>query len=263
MGDRTGNETELKRVWDDRNKRYAILGTVLFHLVLAVLFYFFGLKTPVPPPKEKMVSIAMELGQNRAGSGNTEANVQETEEPSSEQAQNQPETTNETKTTEKVATQKEAPTSLKNAEEKKTKQKKEQEVDEEQSLVEKALEGNGKGGGGEGDDQVAGNEGDPEGQPKGRGTLGGWGEWKLSGRKIKKHSKPEKHKNEEGVVVLKIWVDRSGKVVRTSFNASKSTTTSQYLKDLAVDAAKRWKFNQEQDAAVEQVGEIAIDFTVE
>lgn len=253
-----------------QDKRKALLGTVIFHAVLAVLFIFFGLKEPHPPKKEKMVSIDMNYGTDLKGMGEQESQSEE-EQKNAEQQEEEPEQqAEEQATSEDVATQEEAPVDAKEEEEGKetSDEAKEQEEEEEEKpeVSEELKEAQDRfkdmedDGGGEGDDGVSGNEGNPEGKPQGEGSLpGAGGSWKLSGRKILQKPQPKKP-DEEGKVVIDIWVDQNGNVIRTSPNLSRSNTTSDKLLKLAQDAAKKAKFNPSPDAAVEQKGTFTFVF---
>ncbi len=251
-----------------KDRRKAILGSIIFHLVLALFFIFYGLKEPHPPRKEKMVSINMDFGTQLKGSGQTESQTEDQEKTSSQQQEQQKQQEEEQQTSQKTATQQESPVTAKDEKEGEQKGEEQKEEKEEQKEVSEELKEAQKqfqdmeddGGGGEGDDEQSGNEGDPGGQPEGEGSLpGAGGSWKLSGRKILQKPQPEKP-DEEGKVVIDIWVDQQGNVIRTSPNLSKSNTTSDKLLKLAEDAAKKAKFNPSPDAAVEQKGTFTFVF---
>ena len=76
----------------------------------------------------------------------------------------------------------------------------------------------------------------------------------LSGPKV--GEKPK----EEGKVVLNIWVDKNGHVLRTTQNLKESNTTSQYLFNLAKNAAAKAKFNPSPDAPPQQKGKMTFVF---
>lgn len=251
-----------------KDRKRALFGTILFHALLAVLFLFYGLKEPHPPKEEKMVSIDMDLGTDTRGQGNSES-VSQQEEPASEsqntQEQQQQEAEN---AAQDLATQQESDVATETAEEEETEdtQEEEQEQEEEQNVSEELRQAQDRfknmedEGGGDGDDDVQGNEGDPSGSPEGEGDLAGaGGNWKLSGRKILQKPQPEKP-SEEGKVVIDIWVDQQGNVVRTSPNLSESNTTSDQLLSLAEEAAKQAKFNPDSEGAVEQKGKFTFVF---
>lgn len=251
-----------------KDHRKAILGTIVLHLALALLFIFYGLKEPHPPRKEEMVSIAMDLGTDLKGQGQQESQGQKEQKSNNEQQESSQKQEQEKTSSNEVATQEEAPVEASEKQEgeedaqeqEETKEEEQQEVSEELQEAQNRFEDMEDGGGGEGDDGVSGNEGNPEGRPKGKGSLpGAGGSWKLSGRKILEKPQPKKPQ-EEGKVVVDIWVDQDGNVIRTSPNLSRSNTTSDRLLKLAQDAAQKAKFNPSPNAAVEQKGTFTFVF---
>lgn len=53
----------------EKNKRKGLIGTVVFHLVLLVVFLFMGLTIPVPMPEEEGLPVQLDLGNTDFGSG--------------------------------------------------------------------------------------------------------------------------------------------------------------------------------------------------
>ncbi len=251
-----------------RDRWKAILGSIIFHLVLLLFFLFYGLKEPHPPRKEKMVSINMDFGTDLKGSGKQESQTQEKEQSSQKQEKEQKQGQKPKETSQKTATQESSPVDAQDNKEGEKKGEKEQKKAEEPQEVSEELKQaqeqfkdmDDEGGGGEGDDGETGNEGDPSGQPKGEGSLpGAGGSWKLSGRKILQKPQPQKP-TEEGKVVVDIWVDQEGNVIRTSPDLQKSNTTSDNLLKLAQEAAKKARFNPDPNGAVEQKGQFTFVF---
>jgi len=139
--------------------------------------------------------------------------------------------------------------------------RKQQEADE---LKDKlgGLFGDGKG---KGDTGTEGNQGDPEGDPDasrlegistGSGTVGGG----LSGRGVTASPKVTDRSQDQGIVVVRVCVDRSGSVVSVDFTQRGSTATSARLKELAVSNAKKWKFSPGE--VDKQCGTITYNFKV-
>ena len=138
--------------------------------------------------------------------------------------------------------------------------------------------------GGQGNTGNAGNAGNPLGRPfGGQGGIGnnpsntglgnnysadrsgsvgrGSTTIDLSGRTPKQIFKPEYNIQEEGRVVVKISVDRLGNVVAATTDGVKgSTTTNQILHQKAIEAARKCKFDVNQDAPPIQVGYISYNF---
>jgi len=122
--------------------------------------------------------------------------------------------------------------------------------------------GPGTGQGGDGSSNTPGNEGVPGGSPNGYGTFGG-GSFDLAGRGIGRAPKITEKPEQSGKVVLTIFVDRSGKVTRTTQKLDKSTTTNQTLVQMAKKAALESTFTPKADAAAEQRGEMTFVFILE
>jgi len=121
----------------------------------------------------------------------------------------------------------------------------------------------GKPGNSSGSSKPGGNEGAPDGKIEGKGVFsgggGGNGEWALSGRDIRTKPSLNERPTQEGTVVVDIWVDKQGNVVKAVSNPAKSNTTSSQLYALAEKAAKSAKFSPS-EAANQQKGTITIHF---
>jgi len=100
---------------------------------------------------------------------------------------------------------------------------------------------------GKGNTGTEGNQGDPEGDPNadalegistGSGRVGGG----LGNRGVARTHKPKDNSQEQGLVVVRVCVDRAGNVISAEFTQRGSTAISSHLKDLAVRSAKRWRF---------------------
>lgn len=251
-----------------KDRQKAVLGSIIFHVVLLLFFLLYGLKEPDPPVEEKMVSINMDFGTDLKGSGQKESQAQEKESSSQQQKQEEEQEQKAQETSQKTATQESSPVNAKDQKEGEKKGNEEKKETEEQEEVSEELkqaqeqfqEMDDEGGGGEGDDAESGNEGDPSGQPQGEGSLpGAGGSWKLAGRKILEKPQPEKP-TEEGKVVVDIWVNQQGQVIRTSPNLRRSNTTSNKLLKLAQEAARKARFNADPNGAVEQKGQFTFVF---
>lgn len=120
-------------------------------------------------------------------------------------------------------------------------------------------DGNGKAG--EGDGQGKGNgDGPGEGNNVGPGKGPGYS---LRGRKLLQRPQLLDESQEEGIVVVEIVVDETGKVIDAVPGQRGSTTTSSYLYTLARQAAKTAKFNPSPDGAKEQKGTYTFVFRLD
>ena len=98
----------------------------------------------------------------------------------------------------------------------------------------------------------------------GRGTFGGNGSsFELGGRSLIAGPSIGERPKEEGKVVLNIWVNREGNILRVSHNLKESTTTSQYLFNLAKKSAQKAKFNPSPNSAPEQRGKMTFIFILQ
>ena len=123
--------------------------------------------------------------------------------------------------------------------------------------------------GGHGDDGLAGDKGDPNGSiysnsfygnGSGNGTGSGSGTgWGLAGRKLAGNSKKQQDCNEEGKVVVKIWVNRNGSVIKAE-RSQGTTNTNPCLVNPALETAKSFKWQADADAPETQIGFVVINF---
>ena len=120
--------------------------------------------------------------------------------------------------------------------------------------------------GGEGDDNQAGDKGDPNGDPnaksyygKGKG-LDGDGNYRLGGRKALNKEKFVQDCNEAGIVVVQIEVDRNGKVTKATPGVKGTTNSASCLTEPAKRAALATKFNSDSKAPARQTGTIVYQF---
>ena len=119
---------------------------------------------------------------------------------------------------------------------------------------------------GEGDDQLAGDKGDPEGDPyattyygsPGSGTgTGGYG---LSGRSLVGKGKVQQECNQEGRVVVKIVVDRNGRVVDATAGVKGTTNNDPCLLEPARKTAFLHSWNTDSKAPDRQIGFVVVNF---
>lgn len=258
-------------------RKKALVGTVVFHVVLLVLFMFTGLSQPDPLPEEIGVEISLaNFGDSFTGQGEEEP---ETVAPKTAASAPVQPVVSETPVKsadpqDEVATESDSDLSVKekSEEKKKTESPVKEEVKKEEPTPKptvntkalypgkKATTENTQTGGSQGDKGGEGNVGSAEGKKEGKGVLGGGqGSWELSGRSLLEGARID-DTDEEGTVVLNIWVDRYGKVLRTTPNLSLSTTTSQKLFDKAQAAAMKTRYSQKGDAAAEQKGLMTFRF---
>jgi len=275
----------------DKDKRKGIIGTVVVHIILLVCLFFFALRTPLPLPGEEGVEV--NLGYDETGFGDIQS---ETPPPIQEEAPPPKRVVYDTPEDEEFVKQniEEAPA----IEEKKlikepikepVKEVVKEPVKEvvkapvEEKAVEKPVEepkpvvntkalypGTSKtssSGTSQGNTEGAGDMGKPTGYKDsdnydGQGGSGNGISYSLGGRGAKFIEKPTASFNEVGTVVVSIWVNREGIVVRAQVNPKGTTIVDAGMKKTAVDAAKNSTFVSDPSAAELQTGTITYKFVL-
>lgn len=120
---------------------------------------------------------------------------------------------------------------------------------------------------GEGDDPKPGVKGTENGDPKspnyyGNEGAGTGGNYNLEGRKALSTPKEQPDCQEEGIVVVRITVDKNGKVIKAEPGFKGSNNTSPCLLEPAKEAALRTTWNADENAPTNQVGTIIYIFSL-
>lgn len=121
------------------------------------------------------------------------------------------------------------------------------------------------GGGSEGVTQGNGNQGKPDGNDNSNNYSGAGGagsNYSLRGRSAVSLPKPEYKSNQQGKIVVRIWVDQQGRVTRVEAPYQGSTISTGSLVDQAKAAARRARFNASSNAPEEQIGTITYIFKI-
>ncbi len=120
--------------------------------------------------------------------------------------------------------------------------------------------------GSEGDDNKAGDKGQPDGDPYATsyygspGTGSGTGGYGLNGRTLVSQGKVKQECNEEGRVVVKIVVDKNGNVISAAPGVKGTTNNSPCLLEPAKKTAFMHKWNLDANAPSQQVGFVVVNF---
>lgn len=120
--------------------------------------------------------------------------------------------------------------------------------------------------GSEGDDNRTGDKGKPEGDPYATSYYGspgsgsGTGGFGLNGRSLVSRGKVPQDCNQEGRVVVKIVVDRNGKVVSATPGVKGTTNNDPCLLDPARKTAFKHRWNLDSNAPSQQVGFVVVNF---
>ena len=125
----------------------------------------------------------------------------------------------------------------------------------------------GKTKGGEGDDNKAGDKGNPNGNPyaisyygqPGPGGTGGVG-YGLNGRGRPTNSKVVQECNEAGRVVVKIIVNREGRVIQAIPGVKGTTNSAKCLLDPAKKTALTFRWKPDSKAPAKQIGFVEVTF---
>lgn len=289
---------------ETKYEKKSLIITSVLYVLLILLLLLLGLKY-FDPPKEKGILVnfgTTEMGQGNTQPTQPVKTAPEQNIPEpTPQPQTQP-TSSEVK--EEVATQdtEEAPV-IKEKEEKKeikpeknepeTEEPKEEVPEKETQPVEKETkevpekkpdpkpdkvvtdamdnllngpENDGKAENSEGNDQTAGDKGDPDGDPNAKSYYGtgkgldGDGNYRLGGRKALTKTKYTQDCNESGTVVVKIEVDQNGNVIKATAGEKGTTNSDPCLLKPAQRAALDTKFNKDSKAPSKQVGYITYVF---
>ena len=247
---------------EKKDKGIAIAGTIMVHALVLLVLFLMAFRTPLPLPGEEGVEV--DLGMMDQGMGNIQPEKPAI--PMAAQPQQQ-----QNKSKEDIVTQNddEAP-----AIEKPKNTKPQQEtkpVEEPKPTVnQKALfkgSNNPQAGGSEGITGQPGDQGKPNGLAgikkydgncgKGNGTG-----YDLGGRGAKSLHRPDDDFSEEGRIVVDIWVNRDGQVVRAEVATKGTDIINNAMRQKAIQAAKRSTFASDPDAPEEQHGTITYTFVI-
>jgi len=259
-----------------RERRSGMIGTILFHILLVVLFLISGLEMELPRPEE---GILLNFGNSEVGSGKVQPdNPNPSEipnpEPTPTEAVTPPVETQESQLTQDHIETVEAPKETNPVEETKPKEDPVEEEPKEptldpnlQDILNRTREMGG--GGSEGNDDRKGDKGKLEGSKEGgsytgNGTgNGGNGDYKLGGRVALSKIKPDYECDETGTVVVRIKVDKTGKTLDADLQLKGTTNSASCLVAKAIQAAKKTRWEAKPDAPEVQYGTITYRFQLQ
>lgn len=231
------------------DKRKALYAALIFLMLLILFFLLYNIQVPDPPLEEKVVEVELTFGSEPVGGSSSEA-----------VATPVPENTNTEETSREYDTQEESPVQVNsghstNTQETNNTQETQQQVDNTFTFGGNGGTTSGNGSGtGFGDGSGVGGNG--SGNTAGDGN----GSTNLNRKRLSNGSKPTAESQEEGKIVLDLWVDDQGNVVKTKYNESKSTSGSDFLIKLAKQWAVTMKYEKKLGAPDEYVGAVAFDF---
>ena len=267
-----------------RDYKKGIAGTVITHVIILLIIFLFGFRTPLPLPEEE--GLLVNFGFTDQGYGFTEpamrpvaeaseqrAAPQEIEEAMITQDFEESPTVAEKKNPIVKKEDKNAPV-VKTNEEKKTKEKEYPKTDvqpeETPRIIDtKSLFPGKKNNGGESEGIIegTGNQGIETGTENSSNYIGTGGgssvSFSLEGRRPVNLVRPDYQYQKGGIVVVEIIVTKEGLVREARAGVKGSTTTDSYLCNVAEMAAKKSKFDVKPDAPAEQRGTITYHFKLE
>jgi len=304
-------------MFETPHKRKGLIGTIVVHAIMIVIFIFFGMKYQDPPPEP---GIAIVFGFDEQGSGDFKpvpkvaSNVEP--KPKVEKVVQPPEPKVEKDvaedTKEEMMTQDTEDSPISAVEKKKKKKedkiakekrlkkerlererlekerlekerldkkrKEEERIKAEQEAKKRKLDGMFSGlktsddatgtDANQGDDGVPGYKGAIDGSKdaksfSGNGGVGNYGNYQLGNRKPKSRPQPKYEGTDEGIVVVRILVDKTGKVIFAEPGVKGSTTTDLKLLKSAKEAAMKTVWQSDDSAPEKQEGRIVYNFIIE
>lgn len=120
--------------------------------------------------------------------------------------------------------------------------------------------------GSEGDDNTPGDKGSPQGNPYATtyygapGSGSGGGGYGLNGRSLVSNGKVQQECNEDGRVVVRIKVDRNGRVIEATPGVKGTTNSASCLLEPARKTALLHKWNLDSNAPSQQIGFVVVNF---
>jgi TonB family protein len=251
---------------EKKNKIRGIVGTIVIHIAILIALLLLALRTPLPLPGEEGVEVS--LGYAEVGSGLTQPEevkpVQEAQ-PVTPEPEPKEIITQETEETPLI--EEDIPDEI--IEPQEEIEELIEPVEAEPVVNPDALYTPHKT-----DKDESGTEGDREElldrgketgtadskKPDGVTGMGEGVSFNLEGRGSIHLPKPAYESPEQGRVVVRIWVNKQGKVVRVQPGVQGTTITDQRLTKLAEDAARNASFTPDPNAPDQQVGTITYNF---
>lgn len=231
-----------------KDRAIAVVGTILVHALVLLVLFLMAFRTPLPLPGEAGVEV--DLGMYNQGMGEVQPEKPEVpQQPEPPAVPQEVEEVPEIK--EDIVTQEteEAPAITQQTVNPKALFKGADKPQETQS---------------EGNTNQPGDQGNPNGlagvkKYDGQGGQGDGPGYDLGGRGATTLQRPPREFPEEGHIVVEIWVDRQGNVVRTGIAKGTDITNSE-MRGMALEAARRSRFAPDPNAPEEQKGTITYTF---
>jgi len=246
------------------DSRISAIITMAVHAVIFLLIFFFmSFDLPDPPPAETYAELSLaDFGYSDTGSGDNEGAPTQS---STAIAEETPEEAVVDNTSEVAANVAETPSTSTQPATTQTQAQTQSQTQAQTQSTSNALNSalQNMNSGGDGNDDTGGNVGTQSGQIDGKGVFGdGGNSYSLAGRGMTGEPKFQGKPKKNGRVVVKIDVNRSGKVINATVDQIKSNTAEKSLWDLAIKMAKTATFNNDQASKIQQRGTITFTFKV-
>jgi len=263
--------------FNDKHKKKAFIEATIVMILLIFLMFISGLKYLDPPPE---TGIAVNFGTSDLGSGKIQPQHNTPPKPVKVK---KTESTSTPDPKEKVLTQdiedapvikqtkkkKKKTTTTKTSKPKEEKPKPDKSITDILNNVENAPGDKTNNSSGEGNDNTSGDKGDVSGNPNDSGYYGnggsgggGSGNYRLGNRKALTKPKPDFECNEQGIVVVKIYVDAQGYVKKAQAGVRGTTNPAPCLLNAAKRAALKTKWSPDPKAPALQIGKIIYNFKI-
>lgn len=235
---------------ENKNKTIAIGITVAVHAAVIAVLFILALTTPLPLPGEAGVEV--NLGMYNEGMGVQQqpkaTKVVEAPKPKPEQVKEETVTQD---TEEAPAIEEPKPKEEPKVNERALFKPVNQPVEQQSS---------------EGNTETPGDQGNPNGGQnianyEGQGGAGGGPSYDLGGRNAKSLQRPSSDFNEEGTIVVDIWVDRDGRVQRAEVGKGTNISNAR-MRETAKQAALQSVFAPDKNAVELQRGTITYKFII-
>ncbi len=263
----------------DKHKRKGLIEATIVMIILIILMFISGMTYLDPPPE---TGIAVNFGTSNVGSGVVQP--KHNTPPKPVKTESQPEVTK-PQVNEEVLTSNvdEAPVikntkpvkTTKTTKPKDTKPKKDPKPKPDKTFTDILNNVNSAPGeetnnsSSEGNDGKPGDKGSTSGDPNASGYYGnggsgggGTGNYRLGSRRALAKPKPVFNCNEEGTVVVKIYVNKQGKVIKAIPGVKGTTGSAPCLLNAAKQAALKTTWTPDAKAPTQQIGKIIYRFKV-
>lgn len=252
------------------NRRNGILGTIIFHVIMVLIFVFLKFSIPLPLPEEEGILVNFGYDEFAAGKYEPES-IEEDMASESYEEVNLNDANEEIITQdfeESVSVEKEKTSDKTVKSENQTETETEKPEKETKIIDARSLFKNRNKQSNEGIKEGDGNQGSKTGAPNADNYSAGSGEgsgisFSLAGRNPLLLPKPEYNYQVEGIVVVEVKVDKNGNVVYANPGVRGSTTLDHYLLRVAKEAALNAKFDRKPDAPAIQKGTITYHFILQ